>query len=204
MFIPFVRQPQAGGGSTFGVGDIEVQPFKYALVNRPDLIFTLAPALVLPTGSERHGLGEGRTVFEPHLFLDRASGNWFFGLNLAAGFTLSGEKETELEYGATLAYSFIKETRRFAPPSPRQRRVVALSLELAGGQALRGGEDSRPSISLVPGVHLWDTRSGWQARFGMGIPVTKSREADQVFHFQVGTHMNWNNLFGRRRSHHDE
>lgn len=200
IFIPFVRQPREGGGSAFGLGDIEIQPFKYAFINKPDFILSTAQAIVLPTGSERRGLGEGKTLYEPHLFLDKAFGNTFVGANLIGSFTLRGEKETELEYGVTLAHSFIKGTRGgFAPPVPNQRRVVTLMLELAGGQTLRGGEDSKPSTILVPGLQIWDVKSGYQLRVGVGLPITQSREADRVFYLQISNHQNWNRLLGKRR-----
>ena len=205
IFIPFIRQPQAGGGSTLGLGDIEIQPFKYAFINKPDFIVSTAQGFILPTGSERRGLGGGRTAYEPHFFLDKAFGNFFVGANLIPSFTLRGPKETELEYGATLAYSFIKGTRAnggFAPPVPKQRRVVTVLLEVAGGQTLRGGEDSKPSTVLVPGIQLWDVKSGYQLRFGVGIPLTRGREADRTFYLQFSNHFNWSKGFGRRDDHH--
>ena len=71
-FIPFSRRPgPEGAGDEAGLGDIELRPLKYALVNRPDFIVTTATAVTLPTGDERRGLGGGSTVVAQHVFLDR-------------------------------------------------------------------------------------------------------------------------------------
>ncbi len=80
IFIPFST---GGVNRDYGVGDIEVQPVKWAFMNQPETIITAALSFTLPTGSKKHGLGEGNTVFAPHLFFDHGFGNWYFGANLS-------------------------------------------------------------------------------------------------------------------------
>lgn len=59
-FIPFVSLPSPeGDGRTKGIGDVEIRPIKYALVNRPDFVLTTATALILPTGDRRPGAWAG-------------------------------------------------------------------------------------------------------------------------------------------------
>ena len=72
------------------------------------------------------------------------------------------------------------------------------------GQTLRGGEDTKPSTILVPGIQIWDVKSGYQLRLGVGIPITRGREADRTFYLQFSNHLNWGDLLGRRgRGHRD-
>ena len=138
---------------TVGIGDIQIRPIKYAFVNRPDLVMTTATAIGLPTGSKKRGLGSGNTELAQLLFVDKAVGNWFVGLNLEPHISVSGERESGLEYGAVLAYSFIKGTRArgLAAPLPRQRWVISPSLEFVGERGFSGAGAGRTSTSFIPG-----------------------------------------------------
>lgn len=193
-FIPFSRRPgPEGAGNEAGLGDIELRPFKYALVNRPDLILTTATALTLPTGDQRRGLGSGNTVVAQHLFLDKAIGNWYAGLNLGIDTRVGGESGTGIEYGAVFAYSFIRGTPAggLAATRPAQASVLSLSLELVREKRLTGEDREEKSSSLVPGIVLWRPKSGWQARAGISVPRSGAREADRTFLFQISNHLDW-------------
>lgn len=202
FFVPIARIPSpTDRGHEVGIGDVELRPIKYAFINRPDLIVTTATAIGLPTGSERRGLGEGNTTFAQLLFVDKAVGNWFGGLNLEPRLNIGGEKGGGLEYGLVLAYSFIKGTPKggLAPPLPAQRWVISPSLEFVGERGFRGEQAGESSTTFIPGIHLWNTRSGWQYHLGVMLPASGEREADRVFLLQAGNHLNWGELFGRSR-----
>lgn len=197
IFIPYQRQtiPDETGRNT-GVGDIEIRPLKYALINDPQLVVTTATGLTLPTGDKARGLGEGKTTLRQFLFVDKAVGNWFFGLNLGASVGLNAGATTEVEYGLVTAYSFISGTaaNAIAPTRPDQHVVWTPSLELTGVRGLTREARERREASLVFGLNAWLPRSGWQWRVGVAVPASQSREADRTFLFQIGNHFNWDAL----------
>ena len=192
IFIPFSNT--GGDRDTFGIGDIEFWPVKYAFINRPDTILTGVLSFELPTGSESRGLGEGNTGIGGLLFFDHAYKNWFFGFNGEIGHTVSGERETDAELAAVVSYSFIRGTQRIAPTVPSQRFVPALSLEVVSGFGLEGEEEGETRVSMVPGVHVWHPSSGWAARLGVEVPVSDRRTNDFTVLFQVGTHFDWTKM----------
>lgn len=193
VFLPFSN---AGLTDSWGLGDIELWPLKHALVNRPETILAGVVGFKLPTGDQSKGLGSGKTFFEPHIFLDQAYKNWFLGVNLAAGVNVKESKETDLEYSTVLSYSWIEGTSAMAPTSPNQPYVPALSLELLGETGLEAG--GKTSRSIIPGLNIWHTKSGWSLRFGAKLPLTSERSSDRTFLVQLGNHLSWGKLFGRR------
>jgi len=192
IFIPFSNT--GNDSDSFGIGDIEFWPIKYAFINRPETILTGALSFVFPTGSESRGLGTGNTVMGGLLFFDQAYKNWFFGLNGEIEGTISGESEAEAELAAVVSYSFIRGTQQKAPTVPSQRFVPALSLEVISEFGLQGEEDGETHVSVVPGFHLWHPNSGWAARVGVEVPVTSNRESDFTVLFQIGTHFDWSKM----------
>lgn len=199
VIIPFTT---AGHSRDYTVGDIEFQPLKYAFVSQPETIWSVVLGFTLPTGSERQGVGDGNTVFEPHLFFDQAWDNWFLGVNLVPFWSLGPEHGSGFEYGLVLSYSFIEWERTkdqtFAPTKPNQAFVPSLSLEVLGEQVLRGPEQGESVFSLLPGLNLWNPASGWTVRFGVEVPLSEDRESDVVFMIQIGNHLDWKKLFGLR------
>lgn len=197
MFIPFSRRPgPEGAGHEAGVGDIELRPLKFALVNRPDLILTTATALTLPTGDEHRGLGSGNTVLAQHVFLDKALGNWYAGLNVGIDSRVHGDSGSGIEYGAVLAYSFIYGTPAggLAAARPAQRSVLSLSIELLREKRLSGADSGEKSSSLVPGIVFWRPKSGWQVRAGISLPRSGEREAERAVLLQISNHLDWDAL----------
>jgi len=188
IFIPFST---AGGNREYGVGDIEIQPIKWAFVNQPETIVTAALGFTLPTGSKKRGLGEGNTVVAPHLFFDHGFGNWYVGVNLIPNVNITGQQGLGFEYSSVLSYSFIWETEKSAPTVPKQNWVWIPSLEIIGESVFRGEDRGRTFISLLPGVTAWHTRSGWQFHTGVQIPTSSRREDDLRFLFQIGNHFDW-------------
>lgn len=70
IFIPFSNTGVSN--EIFGIGDIEIQPIKYAFLNLPETVLTGAFGLGFPTGDESRGLGEKMITFGGKLFLDQA------------------------------------------------------------------------------------------------------------------------------------
>lgn len=198
-FLPLRSIPVEEGRET-GIGDLEVRPIKYAIVNRPDFVLSTATAVTLPTGERGRGLGSGNTTLAQHLFLDKAFGNLYAGLNAGWDKRVRGERGTGAEYGAVLAYSFIAGTPSggVADPRPGQRIVTSLSLEWVHSRRSSGEDAGERLTSLVPGVHFWWPASGWQIRAGLSVAKSQAREADRVFLLQIGNHLNWDRWPARR------
>lgn len=189
--IPFSDQ---GRGRTYGVGDIEVWPLKYAFLNAPDTVFSGVLGFTVPSGSTAKGLGEGKLVFEPHLFLDKALRNWFVGLNLSPNVNLTGKDGAGLEYNMVMAYSFLRGSEPIAPPVPHQPFVFSTFCEFLGDSAVSGEEVGTHTFSLLPGLSVWHVGSGWIGRVGVRLPLTSTRESDMTFYLQIGNHVSWGDL----------
>lgn len=198
VFIPYLQIDNSSEGSRIqGIGDIEIRPLKYALINQPEFVVATATGITLPSGDEARGLGEGYSSLRQFLFVDKAVGNWFFGLNLGVGTGLKSGTASELEYGVVAAYSFIHGVApgAVALTHPAQRVVWTPSLELSGMRSFGGEEGGQRQATVIGGLNAWFPRSGWQVRAGMAFPVSQAREADRTFLFQVGNHFNWGELF---------
>jgi hypothetical protein len=206
LFLPVAVRPSLETDArVVGIGDLNLRPIKYAFVNKPDFIMTTATQLVVPTGNRRRGFGSGNTEFAQVLFVDKAVGNWFVGMNLEPHINLTGERESGLEYGVVLSYSFIKGTRKgeLAAPLPKQAWVISPSIEYVAEQGFSGEGAGKHSTTFIPGVSFWNTRSGWQFRVGVALPASGEREADRAFLFQVGNHFNWGDLLGKKQRNSD-
>lgn len=203
LFVPVSSIPSANSnGRETGLGDIEFRPLKLALYNSPAVVVSTATAFRAPTGSERRGLGGGEWGGTQFLFADVARGNWFFGANLGVETSLTGPRETGLEYGVAVSYSFIHATERggLAAPQPQQKWVISPSLELLGTRGFQGTAAGQNSVSLIPGLTFWHTHSGWQIHVGVATPVSGRRDSDATLLIQIGNHFNWGRLFGRGKS----
>ena len=185
-FVPLARQPSPdGAGNVTGIGDIEVRPVKYALVNRPELVVSTALGIGLPTGDRARGLGNGNTTLTQYLFVDKAWGNWYGGLNLSLDRRVRGEEGSGYGYGIVASYSFL------AAGVP----VVSPSLELIGSRRWSGPDAGERGVSRVLGITLWWPRSGWQFHLGMQTAVSGASEADRTYLLQLGNHQDWDRLF---------
>ena len=194
-FVPVVSVPSPNGqGREVGIGDMEVRPIKWAFINRPDLVVSTATGVGLPTGNRSRGLGDGNTTLTQYLFLDRALGNWYLGVNLAAEARIRGESGGKLNYGAVVAYSFIGGTPLggLAAPVPTQSLVVSPSVEFQGSDRLgRGTAGDKNQTSVLPGLTLWWPRSGWQVHAGISIPLSNFSSVHYVVLLQLGNHFSW-------------
>lgn len=197
VFVPIEVVPSPdGNGHEVGIGDIEIRPIKAALINKPDFILTTATSISVPTGSQSKGLGEGNTTLKQFLFVDKAYGNWFLGLNSGYEVNVAGAREHGMKYGAVLSYSFIKDTPKdggLAPPMPKQKMVVAPSVEVFGNIPLQRGAPGT-SATVLPGLHFWWPKSGWQFRAGVMMPLSAERDVNIAFVINIGNHLNWKRL----------
>lgn len=203
VFIPVASIPSPNDdGRETGIGDIEFRPLKLALYNSPEFILSTATAFRAPTGNDSKGLGADEWGGAQFLFADFARGNWFLGGNLGLETSLTGPRETALEYGIALSYSFIRGTEPggLAAPSPRQDWVFSPSLELIGTHGLQGDAAGENSLSLVPGLTFWHAPSGWQIHVGVAAPVSGQRDNDATLLIQIGNHFNWGSLFGKGKT----
>ena len=191
IFIPYSND----GGNGSAVGDIDLQLVKYAFLNEPETVITGLFGISLPTGNKSKGLGGENTGLEMAMFVDKAYQNWYGGLNLELATVVDGETETEFEIATALSYSFIQGTVDFAPTTPEQQFVPALSLELISGSVIRGAAKGTDVATLVPGLHLWHPKSDWSLRFGVEMPVSSDKENERVYLLQLGTHKNWSKIF---------
>jgi hypothetical protein len=180
----------------YGIGDIELWPIKYAFINRPETIFSGVLSFKLPTGSESKGLGEGNTEVGTLFFFDQAYRNWYWGLNAEIATNISDETGSEFEFSSVISYSFIRETGEgIAPPRPRQSIVPALSLEAISESVLSGEDEGKDVVSVLPGFHLWNPKSGWQVRIGVEIPLSADKDNNFAILLQVGNHLDWGRIF---------
>ncbi len=194
LFIPV--SSTGTSNEQFGLGDIEIQPIKYAFFNKPETVITGAFSLTLPTGDESRGLGGEQTTLGGLLFFDQAYRNWYLGINTEYATSVSGPTFSEFEVAGALAYSFIWETGGgIAPAIPNQPLVLTLMLETVSEFVLSGAEDGEHIITLLPGFQLWHPKSDWNFRMGVGFPLTSDRENDGALHVQVGNHFDWGQFF---------
>lgn len=191
VIIPFSNERENDGHRVYGVGDIEFQPLKYAFINRPETILTGMIAITPSTGSRSRGFSEGKTGIAPHLFMDKAYRNWFLGMNQAIEIEVGNNHEVHYEYSEAIAYSFIRGTKDSAAVEPTQWLVPSISTEFLGKTKLGGEDSGKTDFAILPGINLWNPKSGWSIRFGIKFPLTEERESNKTLYFQIGNHLNW-------------
>jgi hypothetical protein len=196
IFIPFSNTGDAN--DEYNIGDLEVWPIKYALINKPETILTGVLSLTLPTGNKSQGLGDGNTAVGALFLFDQAYRNWFWGVNTEIATTISRESGTEAEFSSVISYSFIRETQEgMAPPRPNQAIVPVLSLELISELIVEGENDGEQVFSVLPGVHLWHPASDWNVGLGVQVPVSSDKDFDAAVLLQLRNHLAWGELFGK-------
>jgi len=194
IFIPFSNTGTSN--NTLGLGDIEIQPVKYAFLNTPETVVTGVFSLTLPTGDESQGLGGEQTTLGGSVFVDQAYRNWYLGINTEYAASVSGPTFSEYEIAAALSYSFIRETGKgMAPARPNQPLVLTLMFEWVSAFVLTGADSGQNVSTILPGFQLWHPESNWKIRMGVGFPIQADKEYDVAGHFQVGRNFDWDQLF---------
>ena len=106
-----LQQAEAGGSWSRGLGDIEfaVRRTFYHSVERGN-IFAAGAAVVLPTGKEELGLGNGVTIVEPFAMFGQAFGNGFIQLHTGIEIPTDHEKGENEGFVRTAAgYTFAQD-----------------------------------------------------------------------------------------------
>lgn len=201
-FVPF-RSIPVGEGRETGIGDVEVRPIKWAFLNRADLVLSTATAVTLPTGERGRGLGAGNSALTQYLFMDKAFGNVYGAINAGWDKRLNGDRGSGAEYGLAVSYSFIggAPLRGLRDPQPAQRLVTSVSVELLNTRRFSGEDAGERSTAIIPGIHFWWPKSGWQIRAGLSLPKSGEREAERTFLLQIGNHLNWEERLGAAPHH---
>jgi hypothetical protein len=97
--------------------------------------------------------------------------------------------------GAAIAYSFINGTGKGAAAiRPNQRFVPQISTELLGETTLNDPNPGKTEFSILPGLNLWNPKSGWAVRFGISFPLTEERESNKTIYIQFGNHLSWTRM----------
>lgn len=157
------RDGGAGGGST-GIGDIALE-YKRTLAHSLDRgnIFSLTGELVLPTGSERRGLGKGYAVFEPFATFGQLLPRDGF-IQMQGGFAIPLEAghDDEVFWRAAVGKSF--EERKFG-------RVWSPMVELLMARPL--ARRARTSWDVLPGAQVTlNARQHVRLAGGVRFPIT--------------------------------
>lgn len=146
------------------IGDIALE-YKRTLAHSLDRgnIFSLTGELVLPTGSERRGLGKGYAVFEPFATFGQLLPRDSF-IQMQGGFAipLEGGHDDEVFWRAAVGKSF--EQTRFG-------RVWSPMLELLLSRPLV--RDAKSSWDALPGMQVTlNARQHVRLAGGVRLPIT--------------------------------
>lgn len=152
------------GKTATGLGDVSVGP-KLAVVNdRRRRILAVGGDLLLPTGDDERGLGEGHAAVAPFglVWIPFGPERRFLLRGAAhADLPLAGDGENHLELGAALSWT--------SPPG------LSPLLEAVAGIPLEGAEGT--SWALAPGIR-WEFAPAWELGGSARFPVSGPREAD--------------------------
>ncbi len=177
VFIPVVRMTGTEA-SAAGIGDIEVQPFKWSFLRKHELILTTVLAVVVPTGDAERGFGEGRWSLEPHFFMDVVVSKVALQANLIYGFVEGGDQEFEFSTSFARMF-FLEETTSLGP-----------MLEFMGGLATRGDESGRwEELGVAPGAKL--QIGGWHFGAGVRFPLINDDPSTRLVVITAGYHVSF-------------
>lgn len=151
-----------------GIGDLALE-YKRVLAHSlaRGNIFSVTGEVVLPTGSERKGLGKGMAVFEPFVTFGQVlPHDSFVQVQAGAGVPLESNQDNEVFWRVAVGKSF--EQRRFG-------RVWSPMLEILAARPLVSGAGIE--WDLVPGAQVTlNARQHVRLAGGIRLPVT---DADQ-------------------------
>jgi mono/diheme cytochrome c family protein len=165
--VPISTVDAPGGGFT-GIGDVALE-YKRTLahsLSRGNIVSATAE-FVLPTGSERKGLGGGTAVFEPFVTFGQILGRSGF-VQTQVGFGIPFERGREREMFWRAAVGASVEQSPFG-------RVWSPMLEVLGARPLVSG--AHIEWDLVPGVQATlNTRQHVRLAGGVRLPVTEASQ----------------------------
>lgn len=160
------------GSATSGVGDVGIG-YKHTVHH--DLvagsILAAGAELILPTGDETTGLGDGATVFEPFLTYGRLlPGDAFVQAQALAEFTLDGDRPDEVALRFALGRTWT---------SGRFGRAWTPIAEVLFAREL---DRDRTSVDFVPQLQVsLNTRQHVLLNIGVRIPAARGGDRDPQF-----------------------
>lgn len=164
VILPVSSVQGPSNGRSTSIGDLALE-YKRTLAHRLDRgnIFSLTGELVLPTGSQRRGLGKGYAVFEPFAtFGQILPGDSFIQMQGGFAIPLEGGHDDEVFWRTAVGKSF--EQRRFG-------RVWSPMLEILLARPL--GHDAKAAWDLLPGMQVTlNARQHVRLAGGVRLPVT--------------------------------
>jgi mono/diheme cytochrome c family protein len=175
--LPFARIDSGPGiGRNVGIGDVGFA-WKQNVIADVDAgtIFSVLGEMVLPTGSERKGLGSGSMAFETHAL---------FGQTLSDDFVLQGQVFAAFPVRKNLAQELgvnLNLQKTFAGDDGYGRAWTP-AVEILGRQELASG--ARTDWDIVPQLQVsLSTRQHILFSAGMRIPVTNTSDRSTQFLF---------------------
>ncbi|HEY0875085.1 MAG TPA: cytochrome c [Vicinamibacterales bacterium] len=164
VILPVSSVQGPSNGWSTSIGDLALE-YKRTLAHSLDRgnIFSLTGELVLPTGSQRRGLGKGYAVFEPFAtFGQILPGDSFIQMQGGFAIPLEGGHDDEVFWRTAVGKSF--EQRRFG-------RVWSPMLEILLARPL--GHDGKAAWDLLPGMQVTlNARQHVRLAGGVRLPVT--------------------------------
>jgi hypothetical protein len=175
--VPLASGEHGSGAWVGGLGDVALG-YKRTLAHnvRRGHVVSASAEVVLPTGSERRGLGKGTTVFEPFLTYGQILRRESF-VQTQAGFEIpaSGDHETEAFWRAAVGRSF--QQGGFG-------RTWSPMIEILGGRAVESG--ARVDWDVVPQVQVTlNARQHIRVNGGVRMPVTDRGERSTTVIFYL-------------------
>lgn len=146
-----------------GFGDMALSVKRSIIRNdKTGSIVSLVGEVILPTGDEGSGFGNGFTVLEPFAAYGQLlPGDFFFQSQFGAEIPLKEDHEVELLYRGALGRTFIGSMGRAWSPM----------VGFLGANALEQG--ATPSFHVVPQLHVTlNTRQHIMLVMGAKVPVT--------------------------------
>lgn len=183
-----------GGNHENGIGDMLLN-YRWQALFREDTLTALAPrlSLVLPTGNEHRGLGEGSVGFQWNLPFSTAIGdNWFVHLNAGGTFlpdpaSTGGRSVYHHSIGGSVIYAINSDWH--------------LMLESVGvweeGLNSRGNRDHEFSALLAPGLRkAFNFDNGAQLVLGASAPFGVGGHAPD---YGVFLYVSFEHFFSRKK-----
>jgi len=172
QFANIAAQDVAVAGDLTGIGDMEAG-LRFIGFNSRQLILAGAFSVLLPTGNDERGLGQGGVVLEPG----------FLGLyDFGDGRVIQTQWGVEVplqtaDVENTLSYNFAFSQTILATRSNKFFRWLTPFVELKGDTILNGAKNDRTVLELTPGC-FWRLGDNTGISCGYAFPFMGSRDLD--------------------------
>lgn len=172
---PYLIRDDEFGPDPSGFGDLEIGARFVALGSESEDAFRVALGLnvLIPTGDESRGLGEGVSVIEPEILLfQMLADSTFAQAQLSLGIPTGGVgKSNELGYSFGIGH-VLRDLS-----TPEWFKYPTLTLELNGGSLVGGIGAGETVIDITPGLRWSITKWGFGG-IACSAPLTDTLEFD--------------------------